>query len=649
MRSTLVFAATAAWASGLAAACGVAPSPEPTVRVAPTATPQPSEAPQHRDLASTTSAAPSPFSLVPCSGLVGKLPRGVNARTHDGAVSFFIERLPRDDDASARPGPSMRATVASFDESGAQHWKRDLGTLDTHSSPAWPLAVTPAGDIVLAGAFEGVMSVGQPPLSTSAPSWSQPRPYVVRLDERGSVTLARMLTEFRDGPVRGLALASNGDAVVGIERTREKPGDPYESTVVRLDEAGQPVWSRQFAGLVGPVQLTDSTVALLDHRPDDTQKGAQWALVVLDTETGKTKKRRAWPLRAHEQSLAGTADGRVHALLYAHDPLPELGLGDRDGLSMSLVSFDADLKHVTTGLMELHNGKMLASDRHGRAVVTHMGRFDHGLSFVEGHGADRTDDSGGHYPMAFLPVAALGDGAHPGQGLELCLDCTSPCQEEGQCAVEYGECVVTSDADCRTSEACTKHGRCAKGETGCVAVDAAHCEASGDCKATGACALVNGVCFGPSTDAHCSGSDACKKWGLCSKGPNGCGPSEAAHCRASQACGASGRCNLATSFGAGMCIASSGADCLRSRRCREYGECSRHPDPLTPVCVIRSDADCRRSKACQDEGACSYARAFLGDSAWAEFCEAQSDADCRRSKACIAEGRCRLVRRQCVK
>jgi hypothetical protein len=572
----------------------------------------------------------------------------VNARTRDGAVSFFFERLDRDD-PSGRPGPALRATVASFDASGAQRWRRVLGTVDTHSSPPWPLAVSNAGEIVIAGAFEGVMDVGSPPLSTPAPSWRQPLPYLVRINHQGQVTHARMLSYLRAGPLRGLALAKNGDAVVGIERPRRKQTDPYESSVVRLDSAGRQIWSRDFAGLAGPVQLSDERVALVSYRDTGKQPGSFHELVVLDIDSGKTLTKKSWPLRSYDRALAGSADGGAHLLLYAHEPLPELELGKRDGLSMSLVSFDAELKRVASGTMPMHNGKMLATDRLGRAVVTHMGRFDHGLSFVEGHGANLPGDAAAHYAMAFRPVAAIGDGAHPGQGLELCLDCSEDCRKKGACVARDGKCVVASDAQCRASLACSKDGRCAKGPDGCFAPDAASCDASQACKRRGACTMVNHYCGIPGNEAHCSRSTDCKKRGACALGKRSCMPSKAAHCRDSEECRQSGRCHLLDSYGSRSCTVKSDADCMRSERCRKYGECHLNPQPTGAFCVIAGDADCRHSEACRERGACSLAHAFLGDSLWAHFCEAHTDDDCRRSMACTRDGRCRLVRRQCVK
>jgi hypothetical protein len=539
-----------------------------------------------------------------------------------------------------------------------------LGTIDTHWSPPWPLAVTPGGDIIVAGAFEGVMDLGTPPLATPPPSWTKPLPYLLRVSGAGKPTLVRSLADIRDGVVRGLALAPGGDAIVGVAAGYRKFVAPQESTVARIDSAGTVVWRRDFANLAGPVQLDDGTVGLVSARHSGTQPSGVHELVILDAATGKRVRSKSLPILAHQTSLTGTSDGGMHMLLYSHNVVPEIALLDHGGLSMSIVSFDHKLDHLMTRHVEFSNGKMLASDVHDRVVVTHMRRFDHGFepkphatnvgpAFIEGHGAAYPGTPERELDLSFGPVAVLGDGTRPGQGLELCLDCSVSCKNTGGCVAKGNKCVPTSDAECRASTACKSYGLCSKGRSGCRAPNDQSCATSARCKDEGQCLNRGGYCFGASKPEHCSQSTNCKKRGACALFEDSCAPATAQHCRSSEDCRDRGLCHLVTGYrGSKSCQVKSHADCLRSERCKKYGACSMKADGGRGGvfwCEWRNDADCRRSQGCRERGACSLATANLGDSRIASYCEPHSDADCQRSNACKKDGRCRLVRRQCVK
>jgi hypothetical protein len=97
--------------------------------------------------------------------------------------------------------------------------------------------------------------------------------------------------------------------------------------------------------------------------------------------------------------------------------------------------------------------------------------------------------------------------------------CTERCKLFGQCAIDKGSCVASSDAECRASDYCLEHGRCQFQKNyldSCVAGSVQDCATSTHCKEDGSCDwLPTESNCGPTTDAHCQQSAACTSHGRC--------------------------------------------------------------------------------------------------------------------------------------
>lgn len=141
------------------------------------------------------------------------------------------------------------------------------------------------------------------------------------------------------------------------------------------------------------------------------------------------------------------------------------------------------------------------------------------------------------------PGPAVGDGwcqALPG------------CAERGACYEVARQCLIGSDADCRSSRICREEGWCSLVPGGTKMGDA----------------FLDSLC-GAVSDADCASSVACRTGGFCHADNQLCVAKSADDCRAAEACTRFGLC----SFAAGACRASSDADCQQASLCRDWHAC----------------------------------------------------------------------------
>ncbi|MFO0614670.1 MAG: hypothetical protein U0414_18940 [Polyangiaceae bacterium] len=102
-------------------------------------------------------------------------------------------------------------------------------------------------------------------------------------------------------------------------------------------------------------------------------------------------------------------------------------------------------------------------------------------------------------------------------------DCraSQSCRFSGECSVDRGRCIATSEEDCRVTPACARYGDCSPLDGKCgIHVDA-DCQGSDPCRESGLCAASNGACVALSND-DCASSTACKMQGRCAARAGAC-------------------------------------------------------------------------------------------------------------------------------
>jgi hypothetical protein len=127
----------------------------------------------------------------------------------------------------------------------------------------------------------------------------------------------------------------------------------------------------------------------------------------------------------------------------------------------------------------------------------------------------------------------------------LARKCTVPCWYAGRCTKsDTGDCIASSDADCRASKECSYYGACRRSDSGtCEARVDTDCLQSLACAKYGRCTRSGERCV-PSSEEHCRASRACLEHGMCAHAGDRCEPSSDQDCRASAACKREGRCKV---------------------------------------------------------------------------------------------------------
>lgn len=136
-------------------------------------------------------------------------------------------------------------------DSGSTLWARSFGASGPDQGSG--VAVTPAGEVLVAGEFLGTMDVGGTALSADG---SSPDIFVIRLGADGTVAWAKRFGGPGADEAAAVAVDPSGNAIVtgffsnsvafgGATLTSAGRRDAY---VVRLDPAGAPVWAKQYGG-----------------------------------------------------------------------------------------------------------------------------------------------------------------------------------------------------------------------------------------------------------------------------------------------------------------------------------------------------------------------------------------------------------------
>ena len=177
------------------------------------------------------------------------------------------------------------------------------------------------------------------------------------------------------------------------------------------------------------------------------------------------------------------------------------------------------------------------------------------------------------------------------------------CQDKGECTAVDGNCAVSSDEDCRTSDRCKLAGNCTVSTVGwnaCCATRNEDCRASENCKTMGLCELevVDEGCgqFQTSqegcqatSDSYCLASKECAEKGLRGAKDGQCEATTDEGCRASTLCAREGRCSAGRGRGRGrgICVANTDTDCGASELCKNEGRCFWRPGENE--CVEKTD------------------------------------------------------------
>ncbi|MCY1062170.1 hypothetical protein [Nannocystis sp. SCPEA4] len=144
--------------------------------------------------------------------------------------------------------------LAKFSPTGALLWSKRYGDASFQGGPDYGLAVTPAGDIVLAGAFNGEIDFGGGPLNNPLLSTDL---FLVTLNGDGGHVWSTSFHSANHADVADLALAANGDilltgtfgSVLGWSTLDLGDGELaskglYDIFVARLTSTGAHVWSQ---------------------------------------------------------------------------------------------------------------------------------------------------------------------------------------------------------------------------------------------------------------------------------------------------------------------------------------------------------------------------------------------------------------------
>ena len=149
--------------------------------------------------------------------------------------------------------------VASLDPGGAGLWARQFG--GTGSQHATSLALGPKGDIVIAGSFAGDLDFGAGPLAGKA--------FVARLDEAGNPLWSKGLSVTGGSgalSIAGIGVDAAGDIVlagvfngVADVGAGEIASDGTDVFVAKMSSTGAPIWTKRFGG-AGADLLNDAAV-----------------------------------------------------------------------------------------------------------------------------------------------------------------------------------------------------------------------------------------------------------------------------------------------------------------------------------------------------------------------------------------------------
>ena len=196
--------------------------------------------------------------------------------------------------------------VIKMSASGEAVWGVSFGTL--LDDLAYSLTIDPAGDLVIAGAFEETLKIGKSELKAAGNSDA----FVAKLDGRnGAVLWAKSWGDKREDIATSAAVDKFGNiAVTGIYwNTVDFGGGPLKSNgekdlfVVKLSPAGDHLWSKNFGGEqvdYGRAVMFDATDNrarhrhLLPHR-QLRRRRSQGRVRGLDPDR-RPVHRRAWSL-----------------------------------------------------------------------------------------------------------------------------------------------------------------------------------------------------------------------------------------------------------------------------------------------------------------------------------------------------------------
>lgn len=141
--------------------------------------------------------------------------------------------------------------LAQFDSTGAHRWSRRFG--GPAAEYANDLALDPQGNIYLAGSFWGTVDFGGGPMAEGG--------FVVKLDPRGNHLWSKPVKNGRVNgvavtPEGDVVVAGpfKGEAVVGTEKVTS--AGEQSSFLARLDAAGSSRWIKAFGGAKASVEAT---------------------------------------------------------------------------------------------------------------------------------------------------------------------------------------------------------------------------------------------------------------------------------------------------------------------------------------------------------------------------------------------------------
>jgi hypothetical protein len=164
-------------------------------------------------------------------------PRGLEAWRRGLSADDVLKVTGVATDANGNAFASRAAgETFKFTEGGSVVWSRPFGSL---------VAVDAAGDAVVAGTFTGTLELGARTLESAGGTDA----YVAKLDSSGNVLYGLALGGAEDDGVAGLAVDSQGSAIVS--------GSGLGT--IKLDSAGRTVWTKSFFGPVA-VDSVDSVL-----------------------------------------------------------------------------------------------------------------------------------------------------------------------------------------------------------------------------------------------------------------------------------------------------------------------------------------------------------------------------------------------------
>ncbi|WP_096331397.1 hypothetical protein [Nannocystis exedens] len=183
-------------------------------------------------------------------------------------------------------GDGVDVLLAKFSPAGDLLWSKRFGDAGVQGGPDYGLAVTPAGDIVLAGDFAGSIDFGGGPLQNLTATHDL---FLVQLTGDGEHVWSE---SFHGGDalvgIKDLALAEDGDILLtGYFFTSLDLGgaplvanDKADAFVARFSPTGAHLWSRSFSG-------TDAQLGgAIDVDPDGNAYVAGWFWDSVDAGTG---------------------------------------------------------------------------------------------------------------------------------------------------------------------------------------------------------------------------------------------------------------------------------------------------------------------------------------------------------------------------